>query len=31
MEMAQFKVLHFLICKILHAVGLGPVYQLVYE
>lgn len=27
--MAQFKVLHFLICKILHAVGLGPV--LVHE
>lgn len=29
--MAQFKVLHFLICKILNAVGLGPVYLLVHE
>lgn len=29
--MVQFKVLHFLICKILHAVGLGQVYLLVYN
>lgn len=29
--MVQFKVLRFLICKILHAVGLGQVYLQVYN